>query len=120
MSATVYFFFLAALLMGSLGGLVTASILKNLDNIVKEYSGNLANVITAVVSAFLFPDKFEINAFIVVSMTFLFAGIYFYERGKNAGAAGSGKAATAGAERSANNETGMAEANSSKAQGIKS
>jgi hypothetical protein len=39
---------LVALLFASLGGLVVASILKYLDNIVKEYTGSVANILTAV------------------------------------------------------------------------
>ncbi len=49
-----------AMTIGSCGGLVVAAILKYLDNIVKEYSGNIANIITAVISSFLFPDKFQV------------------------------------------------------------
>ena len=48
-----------AVLFGGLGGLVVASILKHLDNVVKEYSASFANILTAVVSSFLFPDKFR-------------------------------------------------------------
>ncbi|XP_059091463.1 uncharacterized protein LOC131886999 isoform X2 [Tigriopus californicus] len=82
MSGAVFSFFLVALLVSSIGGLVVASILKYLDNIVKEYSGSVANVLTAIVCAYLFPDKFEFNIFIVISLICLFVGIYLYENMK--------------------------------------
>ncbi len=50
-----------AMFIGSCGGLVVAAILKFLDNIVKEYTGNIANIITAVFCSFLFPDKFQVR-----------------------------------------------------------
>ena len=62
---------------------MVASILKLLDNVVKEYSYSLANIFCAILCAYVFPDRFEINGFIVISLLLLFAGIYFYEvRGK--------------------------------------
>ena len=60
MTNQVYYLFLFALCIGSVGGLVVAAILKFLDNIVKEYSGSIANVLTAVVCSVLFPDKFQV------------------------------------------------------------
>ncbi len=39
-----------AMSFSSLGGLAVASILKYLDNIVKEYTGSVANILTAIVS----------------------------------------------------------------------
>jgi chromate transport protein ChrA len=67
---------------GSVGGIVVASILKLLDNIVKEYTGNTANILTAVMCAVLFPDKFEFTVYIMLSMACLFTGIYLYESKK--------------------------------------
>jgi len=74
--------FLIALLFGSLGGLVVASILKYLDNIVKEYTGSFANILTGVACAFLFPDKFAFTIHIILSMVCLLSGIYLYETKK--------------------------------------
>lgn len=71
-----------ALFWGSIGGLVVASILRRLDNIVKEYAGCLANVGTAVVCSVLFPDKFAFTAYIIASLLLLLLGIYLYESGK--------------------------------------
>jgi len=76
----VQFFLVLGLCFSSVGGLVVAAILKKLDNVVKEYSYCTANMFTAVICAFLFPDKFEITVFILLSMAFLFCGIFFYER----------------------------------------
>ena len=59
---------------------MVAAILKRLDNVVKEYSSATANMFTAVLSALLFPDKFEITVFIVLAMALLFTGIYLYEK----------------------------------------
>ena len=63
------------LLFSSLGGLVVAAILKKLDNVVKEYSYAIANLISAV----LFPDKFQVTVFILLAMGLLFTGIHLYE-----------------------------------------
>ena len=79
MDPTVCYLFLFAVTMSSLGGLVVATILKRLDNIVKEYSGNFANVITAICSSFLFPDKFQLTRYILTSLVMLLTGIYLYE-----------------------------------------
>jgi len=76
--------FVVAVLFTSTGGIVIASILKYLDNIVKEYTGSVANILTAVVSSFLFPDKFEFTPYIILSMGCLLTGIYLYETQKAA------------------------------------
>ena len=68
-----------ALLFSSIGGLVVASILEKLDNIVKEYSSATANMVTALLCGFLFPEKFTFTLFIFVAMILLFLGIYLYE-----------------------------------------
>ena len=83
MRANTILLLLLALLSHSIGGMVVASILKHLDNVVKEYSYSLANIFCAIICAYVFPDRFEINGFIVISLVLLFMGIYFYEvRGK--------------------------------------
>merc|ERR1712018_290661 len=42
-----------AVLFTSLGGIIVAAILKYLDNIVKEYTGSVANILTAVISRYI-------------------------------------------------------------------
>ena len=79
-SYKVKVFLVLGLLFSSIGGLVVAAILKRLDNVVKEYSSATANIFTAVLSALLFPDKFEMTIFIVLAMLLLFIGIYLYEK----------------------------------------
>ena len=79
-SGNVKLFLGLGLLFSSVGGLVVAAILKKLDNVVKEYSSATANIITAVISAVLFPDKFQITVFILLAMGLLFTGIYLYEK----------------------------------------
>ena len=81
-SFKVKLFLVLGLLFGSVGGLAVAAILKKLDNVVKEYSTATANMFTAIISAFLFPDKFQITWFIVMAMGLLFAGIFMYEKKK--------------------------------------
>ena len=68
-----------ALFFGSVGGLVVATILKRLDNIVKEYSSASANIFTAIVCSLLFPEKFTFTVFILIAMVLLIFGIYLYE-----------------------------------------
>ena len=79
-SNKVKLFLVLGLLFSSVGGLVVAAILKKLDNVVKEYSSATANMFTAIISAILFPDKFELTWFIVLSMGLLFTGIFLYEK----------------------------------------
>jgi len=71
-----------ALIFSSVGGLVVASILKKLDNIVKEYTGATANMVTAILCSFLFPEKFKFTFFIFSAMFLLFLGIFLYEKKK--------------------------------------
>ena len=73
-----------AVLFGGVGGLITASILKYLDNVVKEYTGNCANILVAVIASLLFPDKFQFTKYMVMSMMTLLTGIMCYERFKPA------------------------------------
>ena len=79
-SYKVQVFLVLGLLFSSIGGLVVADILKKLDNVVKEYSSATANMFTAVLSALLFPDKFQITIFILLALALLFTGIYLYEK----------------------------------------
>ena len=81
-SNKVKLFLVLGLLFGSIGGLVVAAILKRLDNVVKEYSSATANMFTAIISAILLPDKFQMTWFIVLAMGLLFTGIFLYERKK--------------------------------------
>nr|ACO15724.1 ZK370.7 [Caligus clemensi] len=74
--------FLVALTCTSVGGITVASILKYLDNIVKEYTGSFANVITAILSSLLFPDRFQFTVYIVLSLISLVTGILLYETKK--------------------------------------
>ena len=76
----VQVFVVLGLMFSSVGGLVVAAILKRLDNVVKEYSSATANIFTALISAILFPDKFQITVFILLAMGLLFTGIYLYEK----------------------------------------
>jgi len=82
MKTSLQLILVVAIMCGSIGGIVVASILKLLDNIVKEYAGSTANILTAVLCAVLFPDKFEFTVYIMLSMGCLFTGIYLYESQK--------------------------------------
>merc|ERR1711892_942551 len=81
-STRVQILLVVALVFGSVGGLVVAAILKRLDNVVKEYSSATANMFTAVLCSFLFPEKFSFTVYILYAMVLLFTGIYMYERMK--------------------------------------
>lgn len=74
--------FAVALLFASVGGIVVAAILKMLDNVVKEYSGAVANLGSAVLCALLFPERFTFTPSILVAMVLLSGGIYLYETAK--------------------------------------
>merc|ERR1719222_1423018 len=81
-SSFVQFMLFVAIMLGGVGGLVVAAILKKLDNIVKEYSGATANMFTAIFCSFLFPEKFSFTIYIFLAMVLLFGGIYLYETQK--------------------------------------
>lgn len=49
------------ILSSSLFGLAVAGILRSLDNVVKEYSASIANIGTAVLCSYIFPDAFEVR-----------------------------------------------------------
>ena len=66
-------------MFGSVGGLVVAAILKRLDDNVVKYSSATANMFTAVICSFLFPERFSFTVYIVMAMVLLFTGIYMYE-----------------------------------------
>jgi len=70
------------LFFGSAGGLAVAAILKLFDNVVKEYTGSFANILTSVIFAILFPNQFAFTFYIFLSMSSLFTGIYLYESNK--------------------------------------
>ena len=70
------------LFFGSVGGLAVAAILKLFDNVVKEYTGSFANILTSVIFAILFPNQFAFSIYIFLSMSCLLTGIYLYESNK--------------------------------------
>jgi len=80
MATRVKVLLVVALFFGSVGGLVVATILKKLDNVVKEYSSATANLFTAVLCSFFFPEKFSFTIYIMFAMVLLFTGIFMYER----------------------------------------
>ena len=48
----------------------------------QEYSGSTANILTAFFCAGLFPDKFNLTIYIMLSMMCLLLGIFLYESKK--------------------------------------
>ena len=70
---------LTALIFSGVDGLVVAMVLKKLDNIVKEYSTAIGNIFIALLSSYFFPEKFQVNQYILISLILLFLGIYLYE-----------------------------------------
>jgi len=73
---------MGGILSTSLGGMAVANVLRRLDNVVKEYSASVANIATAVVCSFLFPEAFQITMYLVLSLATLCTGISLYERGR--------------------------------------
>ena len=49
------------MLSSSLGGMAVANVLRRLDNVVKEYSASVANIATAILCSFLFPEAFQVT-----------------------------------------------------------
>ena len=69
-----------AIFFAGIGGIVVASILKLLDNVVNEYSAYCANILTAIVCCLMFPDRFQFTIFMELSIASLILGIFLYER----------------------------------------
>merc|ERR1719431_303022 len=78
----VQILFFVAIMFSSVGGIMVAAILKLLDNVVKEYSGAVGNIGSAIVCAIFFPERFTFTPSIIVSMVLLSGGIYLYETAK--------------------------------------
>eukprot|EP00095_Tigriopus_kingsejongensis_P002519 maker-scaffold185_size275389-snap-gene-1.34 protein:Tk02519 transcript:maker-scaffold185_size275389-snap-gene-1.34-mRNA-1 annotation:"ZK370.7" len=55
--------YVLALAFDSVGGIVVATVLKVLDNVVKEYSASAANLGTAISCAVFFPKKFQFSTY---------------------------------------------------------
>ena len=51
------------MLSSSLGGMAVANVLRRLDNVVKEYSASVANIATAILCSFLFPEAFQVTTY---------------------------------------------------------
>jgi len=76
----VQVFLCCGLFFTSVGGLIVAAILKNLDCVVKEYSVASANLFTAAACSYFFPDKFILSFYIFLSLIILGVGIFLYEK----------------------------------------
>ncbi|XP_022241791.1 CMP-sialic acid transporter 1-like [Limulus polyphemus] len=61
-------------------GVALASIMQHLDSIVKYYTANIANILTAIFSAWCFPDKFSLNWSFGLSLAVLVIAIFLYEK----------------------------------------
>ncbi|CAM1300402.1 Uncharacterised protein at_DN0492 [Pycnogonum litorale] len=72
-------FVVLCLLVNSAAGMAIAAVIKLLDNIVKIYTSAIANIMTAILCTWLFPDTFEFDLLFILSLLTLFIGIYFYE-----------------------------------------
>ncbi len=66
----------------AMSGLLVACILLKLDNVAKEYSAAASNIILALLCAKIFPEQFQLNAWVVLSLGFLLAGVVVYERNR--------------------------------------
>ncbi|XP_013784885.1 CMP-sialic acid transporter 1-like [Limulus polyphemus] len=60
-------------------GITMAVVMRQLDNVVKFYTAALANIMTAIASACLFPDKFVLDITFIFSLLILIFAIYLYE-----------------------------------------
>ncbi|XP_076313027.1 uncharacterized protein LOC143226216 isoform X2 [Tachypleus tridentatus] len=71
---------LLTIVMTSAQGVALASIMQHLDSIVKYYTANIANILTAILSAWCFPDKFSLNWSFGLSLAILVIAIFLYEK----------------------------------------
>ncbi|XP_067937391.1 uncharacterized protein [Watersipora subatra] len=71
---------LATVQLGAMSGLVTATVIKKLDNIVKIYSQSLTGILNAVLSCVLFPRKFTPDLKYGIALFLVLVAIGLYER----------------------------------------
>jgi UDP-sugar transporter A1/2/3 len=65
-------------MVGALGGLVTAVVIKYADNILKGFATSLAIIMSCVVSIFLFD--FQLTTMFVAGVGLVFVAVYLYSR----------------------------------------
>ncbi|XP_064483445.1 uncharacterized protein LOC135396411 isoform X2 [Ornithodoros turicata] len=72
----------AIIVTATIHGIMTAVVVKSLDNIVKYQLSATCNVLNCIICASLFPDRFHFTSFYVLSFLILLLAIYLYERQK--------------------------------------
>ncbi|XP_013773814.1 CMP-sialic acid transporter 1-like [Limulus polyphemus] len=78
-SSNIKTFLVATVVIATLHGITLATIMRQLDNIVKFYISAVGNVMTAIASTLLFPDKFTLDFVFILSLLILIVAIYLYE-----------------------------------------
>jgi hypothetical protein len=66
-------------LLSSVGGLVTAFVMKYADNILKSFANSIAIILTAIVSAIAFD--FHINLLFIVGTGIVLFSVHLYSTG---------------------------------------
>lgn len=67
------------ILLASCGGIVTAFIMKTLDNIVKLYAQAMSTITTTLACVFFFPRRFQFDVIFIVCLGMTIAAIFMYE-----------------------------------------
>ena len=67
------------MVLSVVGGIVVATIVKKLDNIVKLYLQALANMLTSVACWIVFPEHFQLNVQFIGCLVLMFLAIFGYE-----------------------------------------
>jgi len=68
----------SVVMVGALGGLVTAVVIKYADNILKGFATSLAIILSCIVSMFMFD--FQLTGQFMAGVTLVFIAVYLYSR----------------------------------------
>ncbi|XP_076308922.1 uncharacterized protein LOC143224643 [Tachypleus tridentatus] len=79
LSGNIKTLLLVTVVVATLHGITLATTMRQLDNIVKFYISAVGNVMTALASTLLFPDKFTLDLVFILSLIILIVAIYLYE-----------------------------------------
>lgn len=75
----MYFLLGTCILLTCSSGIVTAIIVKKLDNIVKIYTQGLTNMLTSVACTVFFPSDFHLNTLFTLCLALMVIAIFMYE-----------------------------------------
>ena len=76
---SIYMTIVACIVLSSASGIVVALIVKKLDNIVKLYAQAVANTLTSIACALLFPEHFQFSFHFFFCLLLMIVAVFVYE-----------------------------------------